>query len=110
MTDNRHHCSATPGQGVAEIVPDPVYVSENKVPVVEVSTIRSSRPHTLVEELREANEKSMNLRQPLIQADGTIEKIDKNWIPPSKKKLLQEEEEKDEQRRNEKRHLGRHSS
>jgi len=99
MTDNRHHCSATPGHGVAEIVPDPVYVSKNKVPLVLGPTIRSSRPHTLVEELREANEVSMELRQPLIQADGTIEKIDKAWIPPSKKKKKKEGEEEEQGRR-----------
>ena len=56
MVDNRHHCSATPGHGVAEIVPDPVFVSDHRIPVTEKSTIRSSRPLTLLEELRENND------------------------------------------------------
>ena len=41
----------------------------------------------------------MELRQPLIQADGTIEKIDKAWIPPSKKKKKKEGEEEEQGRR-----------
>ena len=89
VTSSRHHCNATPGQGVKWKEPDYEWSSKSDVPLVIAPTLNSLTPLTTVEELREKDEVFVEvLRKPLIAKDGTVEVIDKTWMPKAKRQAL----------------------
>ena len=90
VTSSRHHCNATPGQGVKWKAPDYEFKATSVVPLVIAPTLNSLTPLTTVEELREKDDVFVEvLRKPLVQKDGTVEVISKTWMPKNKRKALE---------------------
>lgn len=94
VTSSRHHCNATPGQGVKWKMPDYEFEVRSVVPKVIAPTLNSLTPLTTVEELREKDDVFVEvLRKPLIAKDGSVEVIDKTWMPKKKRKALEGKKE-----------------